>query len=114
MVEALIGSESSFHSDAKNNNARGLMQITDSTLEYMNDQKELKNYLIKLNKKEIFDPNYNICAGVRWLFRKKQIAEYNGKMTWFDSIQEYKGYNSQDDRGMKNCKELYEKIKGQP
>ncbi len=115
LVKALIGSESSFHWYEENDGARGLMQITDSTRANMNDPKELRNYLIKLNKKEIMDPNLSICAGVRWLFRKKQIAESKHRMSWREAIREYKGYHDNEPQnGMSRIDELYKKIKERP
>lgn len=36
----------------------------------------------------------NICAGVRWLFRKKETATSKLKhnATWINTIEDYKGY----------------------
>lgn len=40
----------------------------------------------------MLDPNLNICAGIRWLFRKKQIADSAAgrDLSWNEAIQKYK------------------------
>jgi hypothetical protein len=76
LIKALIATESSFNIDPKpNDKAHGLMQILNSTLGYLRDTKgELNDYLVCLAKKDLLNPSANICAGVRWLFRKKETA----------------------------------------
>lgn len=97
-VKALILTESGFDIDPKiklNKNAHGLMQILTETLHYLSDTKgELKNYLICLTKQQLLDPTSNICAGIRWLFRKKETAasKLRHKATWLNAIEDYKGY----------------------
>jgi hypothetical protein len=99
LVKALIATESGFNSNAVTKvgktklYARGLMQVTDQSLKILGDTKgELHDYLVHLTQQELLDPNFNICAGIRWLFRKKEIAEsrLNKKLTWSEAIQNYK------------------------
>ena len=100
LVKALIASESSFNKDSKNpagkgNMARGLMQVTDAPLKILKDEKgEIKNHLIDLDQKDMYNPNANICAGIRWLFRKKETASARLKRvaTWEEAVAEYKSY----------------------
>jgi len=101
LIKAIIASESSFRKNQdtptpyKNiGNARGLMQITDSTREIIADHKaELRNHYIQLSEAEVFDPSANICAGVRWLFRKKTLAKHrlHHEASWMEAVAEYKG-----------------------
>lgn len=105
LVKALIASESSFNPEAANptNNgtgiARGLMQLTDDTLDRLNGHKaELKDHFIHLAHNKVTDPAANICSGVRWLFMKyagarERIAKANltRQATWDDGVAEYKG-----------------------
>jgi hypothetical protein len=96
LIKALITTESGFRIDPKENKiACGLMQVRNSTLGYLRDTKgELTNYLVCLMKRELLDPSANICAGVRWLFRKKETAasKLKQKATWFNAIEDYKGF----------------------
>lgn len=105
LVKALIASESSFKPEqiTKQNSkekhkkigyARGLMQITDSTLSIIrNHEGEVKNHLINISNTEVLDPSANICIGVRWLITKKAIAaeRLKGIATWDQTVVEYKG-----------------------
>jgi hypothetical protein len=76
LIKALIAIESSFEAEPKGTSALGLMQIMHSAHKYLQDTKgELRNYLICVTPKELLDASANICAGVRWLFRKKETAE---------------------------------------
>ena len=100
LIKALIRTESDFKSDAKvlaskGNWARGLMQITDQTVKILKDEKgELKDHLVNLNQDDNFDPVLNICAGIRWLFHKKNLLEHKLKRTasWEEAVMEYKSY----------------------
>lgn len=99
LIKALIASESSFDenllADKKNSNsARGLMQVTNDTRKNLGNEKgELKDHYLKVTKIDLNDPNINICAGIRWLFQKKKLAD--GKLgrqaTWIESVANYKG-----------------------
>lgn len=100
LVKALIASESSFHANTNipagkgQGRARGLMQVTDGTMHILSDHHgELSNYLICYDHSKLLDPSANICAGVRWLFRKKVIADakLGRKSTWIEAVAEYKG-----------------------
>lgn len=53
----------------------------------------MKDFLIALSKKEFYDPNLNLAAGIRWLFHKKYLASHRLKReaTWKEAIAEYKG-----------------------
>lgn len=123
IIKALIASESSFRintsADSKIGEAKGLIQITEQTRKILADQKgELKDFLITLSKKEIFDPNLNLATGIRWLFHKKYLASYRLKReaTWMEVIAEYKGILSQlgkidkSDQIMQKLNEKYEKL----
>lgn len=106
LVKALIASESSFDPDTINYNnspkigpARGLMQLTDDTLQILYGRKEeLRDHFIYLSHAMVMDPSANICAGTRWLFQKRAGArerytkiDPNHIVTWDDAIAEYKG-----------------------
>ncbi|MEQ1666468.1 MAG: transglycosylase SLT domain-containing protein [Bdellovibrionales bacterium] len=100
LVKALISTESDFNISAKalaskGNWARGLMQITDKTLEILKDEKgELKNFLVNVDQGDAHDPNLNISAGIRWLFHKKALLEKRKKraVSWEEAVMDYKGY----------------------
>ncbi len=99
IVKALIASESGFDpkilANMKNkNSARGLMQITNKTRKILADEKgELKDHYLTLTREDINDPSNNICAGIRWLFRKHAIASSLLKRTasWEEAVAEFKG-----------------------
>lgn len=100
-VKVLIATESGFNPKAINPRnstkigaARGLMQITVDTQNRLSGKnKELKDYFVILTNEEIYDPNKNICAGVRWLFRKRETAKARLKHEpdWEDVLMEFKG-----------------------
>lgn len=79
LVKVLISTESGFNPKAlankKNqNSARGLMQLTNATRKILGDEKgELKEHFVNVTRKDLDDPNTNICAGVRWLHHKKKL-----------------------------------------
>jgi hypothetical protein len=99
LVKALIASESNFYPEKLNNeedsnSARGLMQITNSTRKLLDNETELKDHYITMTKEDLNDPGVNICAGVRWLFRKREIASIvrlKRQATWLEAAEEYKG-----------------------
>lgn len=99
-VKTLIMSESSFKTSAKATThdrpglAIGLMQITTYTHKLIHPaQKKLSDHTFKLSKKDLYDSNVNICVGVRWLFRKHQIAKHFLKKepTELQLAEEFKG-----------------------
>jgi hypothetical protein len=97
LVKALIATESSFDLEPKRTikTAHGLMQITNRTHRYLCDVKiELKDYLVVLTQAQLLNSSANICAGVRWLFRKKETAssKLKRKATWIEAIEDYKDY----------------------
>ena len=99
IVKALIATESGFRpeilADKKDkNSARGLMQITNDTRKILGDEKgELKDHYLTLTREDLNNPSNNICAGIRWLFRKRAIASSLLKRTatWEESVAEFKG-----------------------
>lgn len=110
LVKALISTETDFKKSkkalaGKGNWARGLMQVTDETIKVLKDEKgEIREFLVNLDENKAFDPNLNICAGIRWLFHKKKLLE--GKLkrsaTWEEAAMEYKSYTAgllKGDRG---------------
>lgn len=101
LVKALIATESSFRATNENpgnkriGKARGLIQIAEETLRILKDEKgELKDHYVTLDQKDLFSANQNICAGVRWLFRKKETASAKLKRTatWIEAVADYKAY----------------------
>lgn len=100
-VKALMASESTFNPKARAKNspdiglARGLLQITEKTSRLSKDHKkrEYRNHYIDLGYEDLWDPNKNICAGVRHLFRKRETAKSALKRepTWFEVLMDYKG-----------------------
>jgi hypothetical protein len=121
-VKALMATESGFNpkSIAPNKNkkigfARGLMQVTERTQRQLaGDEKELKDHLVILDDEEVWDPNKNICAGVRWLFRKREILKSQIKRdpTWKEVLMGYKGKTtSQTKRNQRIRKDLTDFLK---
>lgn len=95
VVKALIASESDFREDPKNPLATGIAQITPKTLRVIQDPNgEAKDFFFKdIKKKDLKNPSIAIPLAVRWLSRKKRLAE--GKLgrqaTAEEIILEYKG-----------------------
>lgn len=60
------------------------------------------------------DPNLSVCAGTRWLFRKKQILEARLKrpVSWRDTVAEYKAISPDEKILMPKFDEYYRKLKG--
>jgi hypothetical protein len=122
LVKALMGSESSFKANTKPpEGAYGLMQLQPETFDYLRDRAktDLKNHFVNINKANYLDPSANICAGVRWLFRKKSTASYRlGRdATWTEAVADYKSYlkgmldgTNPDPGGMKRFNQLYAEI----
>ncbi len=48
---------------------------------------------LTVTREELNDPNVNICAGIRWLFWKKEraSAKLGRNATWEEGVAEYKG-----------------------
>lgn len=123
LVKALVASESGFDplvlANRKNSNsARGLTQITNATRKILGDENgELKDHYITATKKDLNDPSINICAGVRWLFRKRDIATAKLKhdASWEEAVFEYKGLDQAPKARQKELwdrfKKFYERLK---
>jgi hypothetical protein len=122
LVKALMGSESSFKANTKPpNGAYGLMQLLPETFAYLRDgaKTDLKNHFVDIDKAHYLDPSANICAGVRWLFRKKSIASsiLGRDATWIEAVADYKSYlknmlngKNPNPDGMKRFNQLYAEI----
>ena len=68
--------------------------------------------LFHIDQKDLFDPSVNIAAGIRWLFRKKEIADAKlGEASWIETIMFYKGYPTMNGNGVRNFIREYEKLK---
>ncbi len=102
-VKALLATESKFIKTAigKNKNpkigpARGLMQITEATARRMRDgrEKDYRDQFLELSYEELWEPNKNICAGIRQIFRKRETAKavLKREPTWFEVMMDYKGW----------------------
>jgi len=93
-VKALIATESGFRPEPKEHkNVYGLMQVTGVTHQYLDGMKnELRDHLVRVSTAELLNPSANICAGVRWLFRKKETAAALLKRTatWEETVEDYK------------------------
>lgn len=96
VVKALIASESDFKLDPPGNiKATGIAQITSETFKALQDPKgEVKEFIFKnTRKKDLKNADIAIPMAVRWLSRKKRLAE--GKLgrpaTAEEIILEYKG-----------------------
>lgn len=119
VVKALIGSESGFDIDPVNPQAFGIAQITKQTFKALQDPKgEVKEFIFtKFILKDLKDPKIAIPMAIRWLFRKKRLAQ--GKLGREPSaeeiILEYKGLlKSKSDyqkNALKKFKELYALLK---
>jgi len=115
VVKALIASESGFNPNILANkrdqdSARGLMQITNKTRKILADEKgELKDHYLTLTREELNDPSNNICAGIRWLFRKHAIASsrLRRSASWEEAVAEFKGTRTTNSA---RAKELIEKF----
>lgn len=118
VIKALIASESSFNPKAWNHQhgrkaAYGFMQVRDDSVQWLKDPKELRDHFVNLSDEDMYDPNLAICAGIRWLFRKKELAESKTKkpISWRDAVANFKGIKSSDplmdafDRYFKELKE---------
>jgi uncharacterized protein len=118
-VKALMATESSFNQNPNRNEkhtAVGLLQLLPKTINLLSSRsKELKDHFVDISKEEAFDPNINICAGVRWLFRKHEIARKRKRtITWEEVIENYKGIQkqkgSQSDKIRNDFRKFYQKL----
>ncbi len=119
VIKALIASESEFKKDPKNNQAFGITQITPSTLKaLLNPEGEAKEFIFKgVRQKDLKDPEIAVPMGIRWIFRKKRLAE--GKLgrspTPEEIILEYKGLlkssTGYQQRALNNFRRNYARLK---
>ena len=119
LVKALIATESGFRATIKIKDgkgqgyATGLMQITDTTQKILADEKgELKDHYVNVDQKVLTNPNLNIAAGVRWLFRKREIvsSKLRREASWEETILFYKGYKDLNHPQMKKLLDLYQRL----
>lgn len=119
-VKALIASESDFIEDPpKNKKAFGIVQITPESFKALQDPKgEVKEFIFNdIRKKDLKDPSINIPMAIRWLFRKKRLAE--GRLgrgaDAEEIILEYKGLlkskTSFKDSALKKFRKHYAELK---
>lgn len=94
VVKALIATESSFRLRPKEHKyVYGLAQITGKTHQYLSGaRKELRDYFVCVSTTELLDASCNICAAIRWLFRKRETASalLQRKATWEETVEDYK------------------------
>jgi hypothetical protein len=95
VVKALIASESDFRLDPPNPIAIGIAQITPDTLKIFQDPDgEVKDFIFKdIRKKDLKNPSIAIPMAIRWIFRKKRLADGRLGRSANDEeiILEYKG-----------------------
>lgn len=117
MVKSLIATESGYNpkilaNKKDQNSARGLMQVTNKSRKILGDEKgELKDHYLTLTREELYDPSNNICAGIRWLFRKREIASSLLKRTatWEEAIYEFKGGRTVSTKEAKKLMDRFDK-----
>jgi hypothetical protein len=119
-IKALIASESGFELDPKGNPvAIGIAQITRPTFEILQDPGgEAKAFIFKgIRQKDLKDPEIAIPLAVRWLNRKRVVAEsiLGRKPNHEEIILSYKGMlMSQTDlkkTALKNYRKHYADLK---
>lgn len=120
VIKALIASESGFREDpSENKKAFGIAQITpESFFALQNPKGEVKEFIFSdIQKKDLKNPNINIPMAIRWIFRKKRLAEgqLGRGVTAEEIILEYKGLlkskTDEKKRALENFKENYAKLK---
>lgn len=100
-LKALIASESTFIINPNRNEkhtAIGISQLMPVTIKYLSlKSNELKNNYVEITKEDAFDPNVNICAATRWLYRKYEIvnSRKKNKLSWLEVLEGYKGIKSE-------------------
>jgi hypothetical protein len=93
LVKALIFTESSFRAKLHYRTARGLMQILSTSVKALKNYKgELYDHFVILTRNDLFDPNLNICGGIRWFFHKKKLREIRLKrpVSWLEAVAKIK------------------------
>lgn len=100
-LKALIATESEFIINPKRtekHTAIGISQLMPVTIKYLSSRShELKNNYLEITKEDAFDPNVNICAATRWLYRKYEIVNFRkkNKLSWLEVLEGYKGIKAQ-------------------
>lgn len=116
VVKALIASESGFKEDARSTSAYGIAQITKPTLKILQDvEGEVKDFTFcKMRLMDLDDPQLAIPMAIRWIFKKKEMAErkLKRKATAEDIILEYKGLTKSKTTFKDNALESYRKYHG--
>ena len=119
IIKALIATESGFRPAEWNHRrgssaAYGLMQVLGNTVRLLKSSDELRDHLVNLDEDDMLDPNLSICAGIRWLFRKKQILEARAgkKVSWRDAIAAYKGVKPNETKLMPRFDKILKELKG--
>jgi hypothetical protein len=120
VIKALIASESGFEKNPKNPQAIGIAQMTPETLKILlNPEGEAKEFTFKgIRQKDLKDPEIAIPMGIRWILRKKRLAE--GKLrrgaTPAEVILEYKGLlrskTPYQDKALNSFRRYYARLKG--
>ena len=96
-VKALIASESGFDPDPYKGNkkkAMGIGQLMPTTVKSLQGFKnELRDNLFEFNDNDVFDPEINIAALIRWLHQKQFLASKKLKRdaSWVEAVENYKG-----------------------
>lgn len=118
LVKALIASESGFNPKEWNHlkgdsAAYGLMQVLNKSVQLLKNPKELRDHFVDLDNDDMTDPNFSICSGTRWLFRKKEILEkrVGHPFSWRDVVADYKGTEPNDPKLMPRFDDYYRKLK---
>ncbi|WP_408098792.1 nucleotidyltransferase domain-containing protein [Peredibacter sp. HCB2-198] len=102
-VKALIATESGFRINPERNEkhtAIGITQLMPKTINLLSSRSnELRDHFLEISKEDAFDPNVNISASIRWLFRKRELAVRKKKdIDWLDTLEEYKGITLQSSK----------------
>ncbi len=118
VVKAMISSESDFKLDPPGNpKATGIAQITPETLKALQDPAgEVKDFIFKnIRKNDLKNPDIAIPMAIRWLSRKKRLAE--GKLgraaNAEEIILEYKGLLKSNSKFKGKAIEKFRKEYGQ-
>jgi hypothetical protein len=114
LVKALLASESDFKLDPSGNTqASGIAQLTPETFKALQDTEgEVKEFIFKnIRKKDLLNPEVAIPMAIRWLSRKKRLAD--GKLGRTASseeiILEYKGLLKSNSPYKKRATEKFRK-----
>lgn len=78
----------------------------------MQGSNELPDTIFSINSADLYNPVINICLGVRWLFRKREIAKiyYKSEPNYLQLADEYKGIRNDKSVGAKNQRTKFEQL----